>query len=357
MIVLWLLVAALGIEVVCVVATNLRALRRLVMAGGPATIAPTALHSTADVDEGHAPAGPHPTAPRGPGVARPRVTLVLHPRVHDALCHATRLALHALPLDWYVQGERVETRLAVERRSPLHREAQRLVGDRGLLVEVPEGARRCWVCGCVELYACPGGCGWHEPGRCTACALARRTVSVPRRRLAAGAPAAPLPHGALSLDAEEAAERDGREVSAARWGRRRAPVAGSALGLVGPLPSPAAQARARVVGQLASAILPAVRARGLPVSAVVVLAGFGRDVSAALAAPLDGDPDALQCLALGRAEEVYARLPSGAARRLVAELDRHPRAGLSVLWVASGRVDLVHLHHVDDALVAGRRAS
>lgn len=28
----------------------------------------------------------------------------------------------------------------------------------------------CRQCGCTDLHACPGGCGWAEPGLCTTCA-------------------------------------------------------------------------------------------------------------------------------------------------------------------------------------------
>jgi hypothetical protein len=36
----------------------------------------------------------------------------------------------------------------------------------------PAGAATpsCRQCGCTDLRACPGGCGWAEPGLCTTCA-------------------------------------------------------------------------------------------------------------------------------------------------------------------------------------------
>lgn len=39
--------------------------------------------------------------------------------------------------------------------------------------------RTCRVCGCWELRACPGGCGWASADRCTACpADAVRTLPI-----------------------------------------------------------------------------------------------------------------------------------------------------------------------------------
>lgn len=36
-------------------------------------------------------------------------------------------------------------------------------------VSLPTG-RRCRVCGCTDLAACPGGCWWVEDGLCSSCA-------------------------------------------------------------------------------------------------------------------------------------------------------------------------------------------
>jgi len=355
MIVLYVLAAALGIEAAWVLATNLRAWRART-APGLLTLC-TAAPEVDTVSSATATA----TAPRNAALrSRQRITLALLGPTHDALSPETRRALHALPLDWYAQGPRVETRRSMEAGGELHHRVLRVLAllPREALAEIPDGATRCWVCGCTETFGCARGCAWWRPGQCTACALS--TTSVPRRPLSGGALADPAPPSASapSLESEEQAEREGRETPAPRWGRRRAPVVGPvAFGLRRALPSPGEQARGWVIGQLEGTILPAVRARALPVGSMVVLVGFRRDVSAALTVPLAGDPDEVCALALGREEELCERLPSGAARRLIAELGRHPRAGLSVLWVAGGRVDLVHLHHVTDAAVAGRRAS
>lgn len=48
----------------------------------------------------------------------------------------------------------------------------------GDLVAVEPGTQptipTCLSCGCTEEFACDGGCGWAEPGRCTRCVGARR---------------------------------------------------------------------------------------------------------------------------------------------------------------------------------------
>ncbi|TAA18233.1 hypothetical protein EA658_13895 [Pseudoxanthomonas winnipegensis] len=36
--------------------------------------------------------------------------------------------------------------------------------------------RRCRDCGCTDLQACPGGCHWVEPDRCSACAQKNATI-------------------------------------------------------------------------------------------------------------------------------------------------------------------------------------
>ena len=357
MIVLYVLAAALGIEAAWVLATNLRTWRT-VTATAPGLLA--LCTAAPEVDAASMPTATA-TAPRNVALrSRRRLTLALLAPTHDALSAETRRALHALELDWYVQGPRVETRRSMEAGSDLHHRVLRVLAllPCECLAEIPDGATRCWVCGCTAEFGCARGCAWWRPGQCTACAHA--TASVPRRPLSGGALADPPPPSASAptLDTEERAEREGRDTPAPRWGRRRAPVVGAtSFGLRRALPSPGEQARGWVIGQLDGVILPAVRARGLAVGRLVVLVGFRRDVSAALTVPLVGDPDEVMALALGRDEELGARLPSGAARRLLAELGRHRRAGLSTLWVSGARVDLVHLHHVTDATVAGRRAS
>lgn len=40
-------------------------------------------------------------------------------------------------------------------------------------LNVAGGREPCRICGCWELEACDGGCGWAEPGLCTACAEGR----------------------------------------------------------------------------------------------------------------------------------------------------------------------------------------
>ena len=303
-------------------------------------------------------ATPAPTNTRrpslpGPVPARRRVTLALHASVHDALPVDVRAALHRLALGWYVQGERVETALSVEVRSDLHRAVVDLVGHRQV-VEIPAGASRCWVCGCVEAFACPRGCGWHTPLQCTRCA--RATASVPRAPLRGGALSRPLPSMratpayAIPLAEQERSEREGRESPVPVPHRRQRSVRRSSDGAH-------VAARALVIAMLEDTILPGVEARALPVERLVVLVGFGRALSRQLRAPLDGDPDELVCLALERDGEVPARLPEAAARQLLALLARAPRAGLCAVWIAGERIEVVHLPHVTDAVVAGRRAS
>jgi len=34
----------------------------------------------------------------------------------------------------------------------------------------PEEVRKCRVCGCTDIQACPGGCYWVEDNLCSACA-------------------------------------------------------------------------------------------------------------------------------------------------------------------------------------------
>jgi hypothetical protein len=46
--------------------------------------------------------------------------------------------------------------------------------------------KSCRQCGCTELHACPGGCGWAEPDLCTACAGDRRDVGAKRPWMPAG---------------------------------------------------------------------------------------------------------------------------------------------------------------------------
>lgn len=358
MIVLYLMAAALGIEAACVLAVNLRTWLRArpMTATAPGLLTLCTAAPEVDAVSGSTATA---TAPRNTVLrSRRRITLALLAPTHDALSAETRRALHALPLDFYAQGPRVESRRSMEAGGELHHRVLRVLAllPREALAEIPDGATRCWVCGCTDVFGCARGCAWWRPGQCTACAHASH--SVPRRPLSGGELADPAPARAPSLEAEERAEREGRDTPAPRWGRRRAPVVGPvAFGLRRALPSPGEQARGWVIGQLEGLILPTVRARGLAVGQMVVLVGFRRDVSAALTVPLAGDPDEVCALALGREEELCERLPSGAARRLIAELGRHPRAGLSTLWVSGARVDLVHLHHITDATVAGRRAS
>lgn len=352
--------AAVFVELVFLLARDLRGalaqiVGRLLHTSATATATPTAT-ATGWVPPGvmRSPLEGSAHAPRNTTLPGRRwVHLALYAQAHDELLtYDQRRALHALGLDWYVQGERVEASMAVWVGSDLHARAVALAPFP--LAEIPRGASRCWVCGCAEVFACVGpgpgrGCAWWRPNHCTACA--RRTESVPRRPLAGGARVRPLPAPGPTLDDEERAEREGRELPARRT-FRRARV--GATWLPGRHASPA---RAAVFGQVPGLIVPTVAARGLALAELVVLTGFRRDVSAALLAPLDGDPDEAVCLALARRREVFEWLPSGAAGRLLDRLALYAGPGLCVVWLACGRVELVELDHVTDATVAGRRAS
>ena len=35
---------------------------------------------------------------------------------------------------------------------------------------MPFDEEKCWVCGCTDNHACPGGCYWALPGLCSRCA-------------------------------------------------------------------------------------------------------------------------------------------------------------------------------------------
>lgn len=51
-------------------------------------------------------------------------------------------------------------------------DSQALVSGKVLRrTKAPQKERKCRVCGCTELTACPGGCSWIEQDLCSACDL------------------------------------------------------------------------------------------------------------------------------------------------------------------------------------------
>lgn len=99
-----------------------------------------------------------------------RVSLAMLAPIYDVLPKLQRSALwcpSGVELAWTLQGTRVESAL-VEVGSGVHN-ALRGNAWRPMLVEIAEGAQRCAWCGCVEVFACVGGCAWLPDGRCSSC--------------------------------------------------------------------------------------------------------------------------------------------------------------------------------------------
>ena len=126
-----------------------------------------------------------PTAPPFVPVSAPsprgdtsRVTLALLATIYDVLPKRDRTELWhpaGVELAWTLQGARVES-ASLEVGAAVHR-ALRAAAWRPWLVEIPEGARRCSWCGCVEAFACVGGCSWLPDGRCSSCWGVRAPVA------------------------------------------------------------------------------------------------------------------------------------------------------------------------------------
>lgn len=105
-----------------------------------------------------------------PTAAPACVTLALLATIYDVLPKRDRAALWrpaGVELAWTLQGARVESAPLVVGSSP--HTLLRAAAWRPLLVEIAEGARRCPWCGCVEQFACVGGCSWLPDGRCSSC--------------------------------------------------------------------------------------------------------------------------------------------------------------------------------------------
>lgn len=114
----------------------------------------------------------------GPVRATARVSLALLANIYDVLPKAQRGELWrpaGVELAWTLQGARVESGL-LEVGSAPHAHL-RAAAWRPLLVEIAEGERRCPWCGCVEAFACVGGCWWLPDGRCSSCWGLRATTA------------------------------------------------------------------------------------------------------------------------------------------------------------------------------------
>lgn len=133
-----------------------------------------------------------------------RVTFAVLALLYDALPPWRRLLLAVPGVAWSVRGPRVESS-PVELGTATHRALHAAMASAGVgHVEIPEDATRCRWCGCVEMFACPGGCGWVQLGRCSECQLAREAV--PSQRLTPGA----LTPAASAAAALALAKRRGR---------------------------------------------------------------------------------------------------------------------------------------------------
>lgn len=130
---------------------------------------------------------PRPAGGPGSAIASPRrVTFAMLASIYDVIPKAARRELFwpaDLALGWSLQEARVEsTPVRVESATA---RALRAPMWRAFLVEIPEAARRCPWCGCVESFACIGGCAWLPDGRCSACY--GRSVVAAQLTLAPGA--------------------------------------------------------------------------------------------------------------------------------------------------------------------------
>lgn len=117
-----------------------------------------------------------------------RASLAMLASLYDVLPLARRLALFSpggIALTWHIQGPRLESSLVVV-DGPAHR-ALVTGPERDTLVLIPELAARCHFCGCVDGFACVGGCAWLADGRCSACLMRREVLArvslVPGARL------------------------------------------------------------------------------------------------------------------------------------------------------------------------------
>lgn len=136
-----------------------------------------------------------PTPPAPAPVAR-RVSVAFLRQLYDALPAPHRAALWVAGVTWSARSIRVESSL-VAVGSEAHRALVAAVERHAtrVFVEIPEDAQRCRWCGCVNTFACVGGCAWVQIDRCSAC-RDRRTPE-PTHALAPGA----LTPGALDTAA------------------------------------------------------------------------------------------------------------------------------------------------------------
>lgn len=137
-----------------------------------------------------------------------RVTFALLASLYDVLPVERRRTIYVAGVTWSARGPRVESS-PVAIGSAVYRAVHGPVVSLAIRhVEIPEDATRCRWCGCVEMFACPGGCGWVQLGRCSECLLAREAV--PSQRLAPGAMTPAAAAAAVALAELEARKRRGR---------------------------------------------------------------------------------------------------------------------------------------------------
>ncbi|MFO0610210.1 MAG: hypothetical protein U0324_44025 [Polyangiales bacterium] len=114
-----------------------------------------------------------------------RVTVAFLRIVYDALPADRRRSIFLAGVTWSARSIRVESS-PVAVGSPLH---VALVGAAcrlsAAVVEIPADARRCACCGCVDQFACNGGCSWVQADRCDHCRDRREPE--PTHQLAPGA--------------------------------------------------------------------------------------------------------------------------------------------------------------------------
>lgn len=74
-------------------------------------------------------------------------------------------------LTWLIFHPYTPANTLVSLRDP--HDAERRLRAELLSVLRQEGVRHCAACGCIEEYACHGGCSWSEekPELCTRCAI------------------------------------------------------------------------------------------------------------------------------------------------------------------------------------------
>jgi hypothetical protein len=108
-----------------------------------------------------------------------RTSIALAPRVWQALPAAVRAALWLPGVAWHSRGNRVESE-ALE-KDAVARVTAALDTRAASYVLIPEGARRCRACGCVDAFACDGRCAWVAVDLCSTCT--GRTQPLPRVEL------------------------------------------------------------------------------------------------------------------------------------------------------------------------------